>query len=67
MAPLFAAGFRMLGQIARFEHDARLHGGDDPETRPMPELQPRPEALAGVAPEELITLVSGLPRGGRLQ
>ena len=98
MAPLFAAGFRMLGQIARFEHDAQgqseyalrlrhsreqlvalrdskfaeiqqltarpLHGGDDPETRPMPELQPRPEALAGVAPEELITLVSGLPRSG---
>ncbi|MCX8497003.1 MAG: alkaline phosphatase family protein [Akkermansiaceae bacterium] len=97
-APLFAAGFRMLGQIARFEHDAigqsqnalrlkhsrerlaalrdskfaelqeltarPLHGGDDPETRPMPELQPRPEALAGVAPEELITLVSGLPRSG---
>jgi hypothetical protein len=98
MAPLFAAGFRMLGQIARLEHDAQgqseyalrlrhsreqlvalrdskfaeiqqlsarpLHGGDDPETRPMPELQPRPEALVGVAPEELITLVSGLPRSG---
>ena len=98
-APLFAAGFRMLGQIARFEHDALaqteyalrlkhsrerltalrdskhaelqqlsarpLHGGDDPDTRPMPELQPRPEALAGVAAEEeLITLVSGLPRSG---
>ena len=98
MAPLFAAGFRMLGQIARFEHDAQgqseyalrlrhsreqlvalrdskfaelqqltarpLHGGDDPENRPMPELQPRPEALADVAPQELITLVSGLPRSG---
>jgi hypothetical protein len=97
-APLFAAGFRMLGQIARFEHDALgqsqaalslkhsrerlaalrnskfaelqqltarpLHGGDDPENRPMPELQPRPEALDGVAAEELITLVSGLPRSG---
>lgn len=97
-APLFAAGFRMLGQIARFEHDAigqsqaalrlknsrerlaalqdskfaelqqltaqPLHGGDDPETRPMPELQPRSETLAGVAPKELITLVSGLPRSG---
>ena len=97
-APLFAAGFRMLGQIARREFDAHgqhqhalllkysrqrlaalrdskfaelqqltarpLHGGDDPETRPMPTLQPRPEALAGVAPEELITLVSGLPRSG---
>jgi tetratricopeptide (TPR) repeat protein len=97
-APLFTTGFRMLGQIARLEHDALgqsqaalwlrhsrerlaaqqqsrhaeviqltarpLHGGDDPETRPMPELQPRPEALAGVAPEELITLVSGLPRSG---
>jgi hypothetical protein len=98
MAPLFAAGFRMLGQIARLEHDAQgqseyalrlrhsreqlvalrdskfaeiqqlsarpLHGGDDPENRPMPELQPRPEALAGVAAEEIITLVSGLPRSG---
>jgi tetratricopeptide (TPR) repeat protein len=97
-APLFAAGFRMLGQIARLEHDAigqsqaalwlrhsrerlaalqqsmhaeviqltarPLHGGDDPENRPMPELQPRPEALADVAPEDLITLVSGLPRSG---
>jgi predicted negative regulator of RcsB-dependent stress response len=80
MAPLFAAGFRMLGEIARLEHDAigqsqaalsqrhsrqqlvalreskfaehqqltarPLHGGDDPENRPMPVLQPRPEALA---------------------
>lgn len=97
-APLFAAGFRMLGQIARFEHDALaqteyalrlkhsrerltalrdskhaelqqlsagpLHGGDDPDTRPMPELQPRPDAHAGVAAEEIITLVSGLPRSG---
>ena len=97
-APLFAAGFRMLGQIARREFDAHgqhqhglllkysrqrlaalrdakftelqqltarpLHGGDDPETRPMPTLQPRPEALAGVAPADLITLVSGLPRSG---
>jgi acyl-CoA reductase-like NAD-dependent aldehyde dehydrogenase len=97
-APLFAAGFRMLGQIARREFDAHgqiqhglllkysrqrlaalrdskfaelqqltarpLHGGDDPETRPMPTLQPRPEALAGVAPADLITLVSGQPRSG---
>jgi tetratricopeptide (TPR) repeat protein/arylsulfatase A-like enzyme len=97
-APLFAAGFRMLGQIARLEHDpgsqseyalrlrhslaglaalrdsqhaelqqlkARpLHGGDDPEARPMPPLQPYPEALAAVPPEEIITLVSGLPRSG---
>jgi hypothetical protein len=97
-APLFAAGFRMLGHIARLEHDAigqssaamrlkysreqlaalrnskhtelkqitaqPLHGGDDPDTRSMPLLQPRPEALAGVAPTELITLVSGLPRSG---
>ena len=30
----------------------------------MPELQPRPEALAAVAPAEIITLVSGLPRSG---
>jgi tetratricopeptide (TPR) repeat protein len=98
MAPLFAAGFRMLGQIARFEHDAigqseyalrlrhsrqqlaalrdskhaelqqltarPLHGGDDPENRPMPELLPRPDALANVPPQEVITLVSGLPRSG---
>jgi tetratricopeptide (TPR) repeat protein len=98
MAPLFAAGFRMLGEIARLEHDAigmsqaalsqrhsrqqlvalreskfaehqqltarPLHGGDDPENRPMPVLQPRPEALAAIAPQDIITLVSGLPRSG---
>ena len=98
MAPLFAAGFRMLGEIARLEHDtigqsqaalsqrhsrqqivalreskfaehqqltARpLHGGDDPENRPMPDLQPRPEALAAISPQDIITLVSGLPRSG---
>lgn len=98
MAPLFAAGFRMLGEIARLEHDAigqsqaalslrhsrqqlvalreskfaelqqltarPLHSGDDPENRPMPVLQPRPEALAAIAPQDIITLVSGLPRSG---
>jgi tetratricopeptide (TPR) repeat protein len=34
------------------------------EIRPMPVLQPHPEALAGVAEQEIITVVSGLPRSG---
>lgn len=34
------------------------------ETRPMPELKQHPEALAGVPAEEIITVVSGLPRSG---
>ncbi|TAE73762.1 MAG: tetratricopeptide repeat protein [Verrucomicrobia bacterium] len=97
-APLFASAFRMLGQIARLEHDAPgqteyalrlrhsrerlaavqatkhadlrqlnsrpLHSGDDPASRPMPELHPRPETLAAIPPTEIITIVSGLPRSG---
>ena len=34
------------------------------EARPMPALQPRPGALAGIAAGEIITVVSGLPRSG---
>jgi hypothetical protein len=34
------------------------------ENREMPVLQPRPEALAEIPANELITLVSGLPRSG---
>jgi len=34
------------------------------EARPMPMLQPHPEALAGVPSGEIITIVSGLPRSG---
>jgi tetratricopeptide (TPR) repeat protein len=34
------------------------------EVRPMPVLQPHPEALANVPAEEIITVVSGLPRSG---
>jgi hypothetical protein len=34
------------------------------EIRLMPVLQPHPEALAGVAEQEIITVVSGLPRSG---
>ena len=30
----------------------------------MPELQQHPEALAGIPPEEIVTVVSGLPRSG---
>jgi hypothetical protein len=98
-APLFAAGFRMLGQISRLHKhepgetvfykkqvtDARtrmaqvradkqgcardlqskpLHTGDDQESRPMPELQTRPEALEAVEDNQVITIVSGLPRSG---
>ena len=32
--------------------------------RPMPVLQPHPEALANVPEEEIVTVVSGLPRSG---
>jgi tetratricopeptide (TPR) repeat protein/arylsulfatase A-like enzyme len=32
--------------------------------RPMPVLQPHPEAITGVPAEEIITVVSGLPRSG---
>jgi tetratricopeptide (TPR) repeat protein len=34
------------------------------ESRPMPELQQHPEALAGIPPKEIVTVVSGLPRSG---
>src|SRR4029079_10184970 len=34
------------------------------EARPMPVLQPHPEALASVPAEEIVTVVSGLPRSG---
>ena len=34
------------------------------ESRPMPELQQHPEALAGIPAEEIVTVVSGLPRSG---
>jgi tetratricopeptide (TPR) repeat protein len=34
------------------------------EARPMPVLLPHPEALANVPAEEIVTVVSGLPRSG---
>jgi len=34
------------------------------EARPMPELKQHPETLAGVPAEEIVTVVSGLPRSG---
>jgi tetratricopeptide (TPR) repeat protein/arylsulfatase A-like enzyme len=34
------------------------------EARPMPLLQPHPESLASVPAEEIVTVVSGLPRSG---
>jgi tetratricopeptide (TPR) repeat protein len=34
------------------------------EARPMPVLQPHPEALANVPAEQIVTVVSGLPRSG---
>ena len=92
-APLFAAGYRMLGEIAQYHRrDAaaivhyrqqvkkareqmakarkeratgeRTASSIEDETRPMPTLQPRPEVLAEVSPDEVITIVSGLPRSG---
>jgi tetratricopeptide (TPR) repeat protein len=95
-APLFAAAFRMLGEIARWHkkdsaqqavyqvkvqetrrrltelrkqktaevHVAVATSANGRETRPMPELKQHPEALAGIPAEEIITVVSGLPRSG---
>jgi tetratricopeptide (TPR) repeat protein len=34
------------------------------QARPMPTLEPHPEALAGISAAEIITVVSGLPRSG---
>lgn len=45
-------------------NQASLRSGDAPESRPMPELRNRPEALAGIAEKDIITIVSGLPRSG---
>ena len=45
-------------------HRHSLRSGDDPDNRPMPELAPHPEALVGIAEEEIITVVCGLPRSG---
>jgi len=39
-------------------------GSHGEEIRATPELRPRPEALAGVPAEEIITVVTGLPRSG---
>ncbi|MGK0185782.1 MAG: tetratricopeptide (TPR) repeat protein [Verrucomicrobiales bacterium] len=47
--------------------EARVSGtrlSQDAETAPMPELLPRPEALKDVSEEEIITIVTGLPRSG---
>jgi tetratricopeptide (TPR) repeat protein/arylsulfatase A-like enzyme len=45
-------------------HQHSLRSGDDPANRPMPVLMPRPEALADVPEQDIITIVSGLPRSG---
>ncbi|MEM9016587.1 MAG: sulfotransferase, partial [Verrucomicrobiota bacterium] len=95
-APLFAAGYRMLGEIARrhkgdpskqaFFHEqvkvararrqelkdekktaiyaAQERESFDEDSRPMPELEPDPKKLKDVPAEEIITVVSGLPRSG---
>jgi tetratricopeptide (TPR) repeat protein len=95
-APLFSAGFRMLGEIARWykrdpaeqavyqvkvlESRRRLRklrkqkieqaGADlaasirTHEVHLMPQLEPHTEALAGVPENEIVTVVSGLPRSG---
>lgn len=41
-----------------------LRSSESREDRPMPVLKPRPEALEGVPPVKIITIVSGLPRSG---
>jgi tetratricopeptide (TPR) repeat protein len=95
-APLFAAAFRMLGEIARWhkrdpieqalyqvrvlearrqlkglqEQKAAGVGTASPvsnqlwDIRPMPVLKAHPETLVGVSCQEIVTVVSGLPRSG---
>jgi tetratricopeptide (TPR) repeat protein/arylsulfatase A-like enzyme len=46
---------------ARAVATAPAHGR---EVQAMPELRPHPEALAGIPENEIITVVSGLPRSG---
>ena len=48
----------------RHLNQGNLRSGDTPESRPMPELKNRPEALVGIAENNIITIVSGLPRSG---
>lgn len=45
-------------------NQSSLRSGDDLETRPMPELKTRSESLNGVNENDIITIVSGLPRSG---
>ena len=95
-APLFAAAFRMLGEIARAcrkdsaqqavyqvkvqesrRRLSELRGKKIAEaeaaiaapaksggTLALPELKPNVESLAGVDSDDIITIVSGLPRSG---
>lgn len=95
-APLLAANYRMLSEIARYckkdigeavqyrsfvrealkrRRELAVKKGTEArataesvrsgeEEAPMPVLLPRPETLAGVPEEEIITVVSGLPRSG---
>ena len=51
-----AAEAHAVGAISAAGHVA--------DARPMPALEPHPEALAGVPAGEIITVVSGLPRSG---
>jgi tetratricopeptide (TPR) repeat protein len=95
-APLFSAGYRMLGEIARwYKKDSaeqatfqvkalqtrrqfrqlRKQKIDEAakkfttsvrsqEIHPAPEVALHPEALAGIPANEIVTVVSGLPRSG---
>ncbi len=45
-------------------NESSLRSGDEPDARPMPVLESREEALAGVDEKDIITIVSGLPRSG---
>jgi len=42
----------------------RTRRSDTEDIRPMPILESKPATLAGIAKEEVITIVSGLPRSG---
>jgi tetratricopeptide (TPR) repeat protein len=58
---------RRLTELRKKAVEVRAAGANSThqqEVRAMPMLQPRPEALAGVPADEIITVVSGLPRSG---
>jgi len=58
-----ALGKKKLSEISQLSGTGN-RSQDESISQPMPELFPRPAALADVAEKDIITIVSGLPRSG---